>query len=138
MAFLLLGAHFLREGAWVLTAACAALALAVAWRRPWVSRLLQAALVLGTIEWAWTAFILVQQRMAEGRPWERMAVILGVVTLLTAGSIVAVSAAARARCRTTVKAQALEPGKSSETATETSGMARGPTRSSPDAMTLVR
>ena len=90
VAFLLLGAHFLREGAWVLTAACAVLASLVAWRRPWVSRLLQAALVLGTLEWAWTAYILVQQRMAEGRPWGRMALILGVVALVTAASIAAV------------------------------------------------
>jgi hypothetical protein len=94
-AFLILGAHFLREGTWVLTAACAALALAVAWRKSWVPRLLQAALVLGTVEWAWTAFILVQQRMAEGRPWGRMAIILGGVALVTAGSIAAVEARRR-------------------------------------------
>jgi hypothetical protein len=95
VSFVLLGAHFLREGTWILAAACAALALSVAWRQRWVPRLLQAALVLGTVEWAWTALVLVQQRMAEGRPWGRMAIILGVVALVTAGSIAAVEARRR-------------------------------------------
>ena len=90
LAFLVLGAHFLRDGAWPLTAACAILALLVAWPRAWVPRLLQAALVLGTLEWAWTAFVLVQQRMAEGRPWSRMAVILAAVALVTLASIAAI------------------------------------------------
>ena len=90
LSFLLLGAHFFRQGLWALTATCAVLVALLAWRRPWVSRLLQAALVLGTIEWAWTAHILVQQRIAEGRPWGRLAVILGIVALVTAASIAAV------------------------------------------------
>lgn len=92
LSLLVLGAHFLREGALFLTGACAAGVLLLAWRRPWVPRLLQAALALGTIEWAWTAFVLVQQRIAEGRPWGRMAAILGVVALVTAASIAALGA----------------------------------------------
>ena len=95
LSFVLLGAHFLRDRSWILTAACAVLALLVAWPRSWIPRLLQAALVLGTVEWAWTAFVLVQQRMAEGRPWGRMAVILGFVALVTAASIAAVEALRR-------------------------------------------
>lgn len=95
LSFLLLGAHFLRDRDWILTAACAVLALLVAWPRAWVARLLQAALALGTAEWAWTAFMLGQQRLAEGRPWIRMAIILGVVALLTAASIAAVEALRR-------------------------------------------
>lgn len=96
-SFLLLGAHFLRDGAWVATTACAILAALVAWRRAPVERVLQVALALGTIEWAWTAFLLVQQRIAEGRPWGRMAIILGVVALVTAGSIAAMEALRRTR-----------------------------------------
>lgn len=92
ISLLVLGAHFLREGALVLTGACAVLVLLLAWRRPWVPRLLQAALALGTIEWAWTALVLVQQRIAEGRPWGRMAAILGFVALVTAASIAALGA----------------------------------------------
>jgi hypothetical protein len=92
LSFLLLGAHFLRDGAWLMTAVCAILALLVAWPRAWVPRVLQAALALGTVEWLWTAFLIGQQRMAEGRPWIRMAIILGVVALMTAASIAAVEA----------------------------------------------
>jgi hypothetical protein len=92
LSFLVLGAHFMREGAVFLTLACAALALAVAWRRPWVTRLLQVALLLGTLEWLWTAYLLMQERIATGRPWSRMAVILAVVALVTAGSILALDA----------------------------------------------
>jgi hypothetical protein len=95
LSFLLLGAHFLRDRAWIMTGACAVLALLVAWPRSWIPRLLQAALALGTAEWIWTAFIVGQQRMAEGRPWIRMAIILGVVALLTAASIAAVEALRR-------------------------------------------
>jgi hypothetical protein len=95
VSFLVLGAHFLREGALFLTAACAALAVAVFWRHPRVTRLLQAALVLGTLEWAWTAFTLVQQRAGDGRPWGRMALILGIVALVTAASVAAVEALRR-------------------------------------------
>ena len=97
LSFLVLGAHFLREGALFLTAACAALAISVFWRNPRMTRLVQAALVLGTLEWAWTTFMLVQQRVADGRPWGRLAVILGAVALVTAASIAAVEALRRRR-----------------------------------------
>lgn len=95
LAFLLLGAHFIRDGSWVMTTACVTLAVLVAWPRAWVPRLLQVALLLGTLEWAWTAFVLAQQRIAEGRPWGRMTIILGVVALLTAASIAAMEALRR-------------------------------------------
>jgi hypothetical protein len=95
LSFLLLGAHFFRESAWVLAAACGVLAVLVTWRHASVQRLLQAALVLGTLEWVWTAIVLVQQRMAEGRAWGRMAVILGVVALVTAASVAAMEALRR-------------------------------------------
>jgi hypothetical protein len=99
LSFLVLGAHFLRESSFVLTAVCAVLAVLVAWRRAWVERLLQLALAFAALEWAWTAFVLVQQRAAEGRPWGRMAIILGAVTLVTAASIGAVEVLRRRRVR---------------------------------------
>jgi hypothetical protein len=89
VSLLLLAAHFLREGAWPLVAACVALAGLLALRRPWVRRVGQAALALGVVEWLWTAVVLVQQRMAEGRPWGRLAAILAAVAIVTAASIVA-------------------------------------------------
>ena len=88
LSFVLLGAHFMREGAWILVAVCIAFALLLAWRTRWAVRLVQAALVLGAVEWIWTALILVQERMAEGRPWIRLAAILGGVALFTLGSAV--------------------------------------------------
>jgi hypothetical protein len=95
LSLLVLAAHFFRDGAWILSGACVALVVLLAWRRPWAIRLLQAALALGTIEWAWTAFVLVQQRIAEGRPWGRLALILGVVSLLTAASVALVGRRAK-------------------------------------------
>lgn len=96
LALAVLGAHFYREAAWLPTLGCAALIALLPLRRAWVPRLLQAALWLGVLEWGWTVVMLVQQRQALGRPWGRMAVILGVVTLLTALSTLALRGA-RAR-----------------------------------------
>jgi hypothetical protein len=97
LSFLVLGAHFMRDGAFFLTAACAALAMALASPKRWVSRLVQVALMLGTMEWLWTAYVLVQQRIAAGRPWTRLGLILAVVAFITAASIAAVEALRRRR-----------------------------------------
>jgi hypothetical protein len=97
VSFLALGAHFAREGSYFLTAACCALAIALASPKRWVSRLIQAALLLGTLEWLWTAYVLVQQRIATGRPWSRLVLILAVVAFVTAASIAAVEALRRRR-----------------------------------------
>lgn len=91
LALAVLGAHFYRDSAWLLTLACAVLIALLMLRRTWVPRLVQAALLLGALEWLWTVAMLVQQRQALGRPWGRMAVILGVVMLLTALSAWALS-----------------------------------------------
>ena len=86
LSLLVLAAHFFRDGAWPLTLLCIALVGLLAWRRAWVPRVLQGALAAGSVEWAWTAFVLVQERVALGRPWMRLALILGTVALLTAAS----------------------------------------------------
>lgn len=84
LALLLLGAHFYRAGEWLFVGlAVAGLAL-LALRRPWVPTVLQLLLLAGAAEWLWTAAMLVQQRMALGMPWQRMALILGVVAGVTA------------------------------------------------------
>jgi hypothetical protein len=85
-ALALLGAHFYRAGAWPLLALCVGLAALLAVRRTWAVRTLQGALWLGALEWAWTAFELVQQRIALGQPWLRLALILGAAALLTAAA----------------------------------------------------
>ncbi len=98
LALSLLGAHFYRASAWPLVLACSALVVLLAWPRLWVARLVQMALVLGAAEWLWTALLLVQQRLALGQPWLRMAFVLGAVAVFTAASaLVFRSAALRAR-----------------------------------------
>lgn len=86
LALGLLGAHFMRAGAWPLMLACALLVLLMPWPRRWVARIVQGALVLGAVEWLWTLALLAQQRVALGQPWLRMALILGLVALFTAGA----------------------------------------------------
>jgi len=86
LALVTLAAHFYRAAAWMALLACLVLALLLMLRRPWVPTLLQACLLIGAVQWLWTASMLVQQRMAMSQPWLRLALILGVVALLTAAS----------------------------------------------------
>ena len=86
LALSLLGAHFYRASTWPLVLACGALVVLLAWPRAWVARLVQWALVLGAAEWLWTAFLLVQQRLALGQPWLRLSLILGAVAVFTAAT----------------------------------------------------
>ncbi|UCH18955.1 MAG: hypothetical protein JSW36_08220 [Burkholderiales bacterium] len=86
VSFVLLGAHFFRAGQWPLLLACVVLLPLLLVRRAWVPRLMQACLLAGSLEWAWTAFALAQQRIAFGQPWLRLASILGVVAMFTAAS----------------------------------------------------
>lgn len=98
LALGLLGAHFYRAAAWPLVGLCVVLIVLLAWPRAWVARLVQVALVLGAFEWLWTALWLVQQRLALGQPWLRLALILGAVAVFTAASaLVFRSAALRTR-----------------------------------------
>ena len=89
LSLALLSAHFYRDGIWPLALLCAALVGLLAWRRAWVPTLVQIVLAAGCVEWAWTTYVLVQQRMAFGRPWDRLALIMGAVTLFTAVSALA-------------------------------------------------
>jgi hypothetical protein len=82
LSLLLLGAHFLRVDAMTLVAVCIALCGLLLVARPWAARVIQAALVLGTLEWLRTLTVLAMQRQHAGLPWLRMAIILGVVAAL--------------------------------------------------------
>jgi hypothetical protein len=87
LSLALLGAHFYRASLWPVVALCGLL-LVLLWtqRRPWAATLLQWGLVLGAAEWLWTVLVLVQQRMAMGQAWQRLALILLAVTVFTAVS----------------------------------------------------
>jgi hypothetical protein len=86
VALLLLAAHFWRSQWWLLAAACVALVGVLALRRQWAARLIQTALMLGSIEWLRTLATLVAARMALGQPYARMTLILGVVAFATFAS----------------------------------------------------
>jgi hypothetical protein len=83
LAFLLLAAHFYRAGAMLLVPVCVVLAVVVCLRRTWAQRAAQAALMLGSLEWIRTLFAFAADRVALGRPWARLAVILGAVVAFT-------------------------------------------------------
>ena len=84
LALLLLAAHFLRYGNTVIVVGIAALSGLLFVRRAWAARIIQLVLVAGTVEWLRTLAMLVQERMALGAPYLRMAVILGLVAAVTA------------------------------------------------------
>jgi hypothetical protein len=86
LSLLLLGAHFLRAGADVPLVACGALIALLAVPRGWAARIVQAALLLGTLEWIRTAAMIAGMRAAAGEPTTRLWVILGSVALVTLAS----------------------------------------------------
>ncbi len=86
VAFLLLAAHFLRAQNIVVATACVLIILLLFVRRPWAARVIQAALLLGSLEWLLATIMLVRARIGMGEPYLRAAVILGAVGLLTAGA----------------------------------------------------
>jgi hypothetical protein len=94
VALLILAAHYFRDMAWPGLIACGVLVLLLPLRQRWVPALLQVCLVAGAAQWLWTAAMLVQQRTALGRPWGRLALILGGVALLTAASALVFRSAA--------------------------------------------
>ena len=83
LSLLLLGAHFLRYGNYPVVLAAILLLGLLFVRRPWVAKLMQVALVLGAVEWFRTLHGLVQIRTAHDQPFGRMALILGVVAMVT-------------------------------------------------------
>ena len=83
LSFLVLGAHFLRAGNIPLVVASLALLFLLAFRKPWAARIVQAALVLGALEWVHTLVRLANMRAQLGMPGTRMAIILGVVAAVS-------------------------------------------------------
>jgi hypothetical protein len=88
ISFWVLGAHYLREGNWVMVGACVVMPGLLLMRQRWVVRALQFLLVLGCVEWVLTARELMGERMARQEPFLRMILILGgvgVFCLIAAG-----------------------------------------------------
>jgi len=86
LSALLLGAHFLRTGLIPVVILAVLFPALLFFRRAWAARLVQIMLVLGALEWVRTLLILVAARQAVGQPWSRLAMIIGLVVVFTAGS----------------------------------------------------
>jgi hypothetical protein len=83
IAFLLLGAHFLRSAHIILAGASLLIPLLLLIKKRWSLLLVKWLTYSGAIVWMQTTFSLVQQRRMAGLPWIRMMLILSGVTILT-------------------------------------------------------
>lgn len=86
LSTLVLGAHFFRGGNVLVVACVVGFLFLLLVRKPWVAYAYQAVLVIGAAEWIRTALEIMRRRQAMGEPWTRMAIILGVVAVITAAS----------------------------------------------------
>lgn len=85
---LLMGAHGLRAGHYVLVGLSLACPLLLMWPHPRATQLLQVALVLAAAEWIRTLVRIAALRQAQEAPWGRMAIILGTVAALNGLAVV--------------------------------------------------
>lgn len=97
VSLLALGAHFLRRMNLVGLVACLALFALLFVRVSTVRRVLQLALIAGTLVWTVTALQLVEQRRIAGMPWARTALILSVVAGVSAVAALLLERAAARR-----------------------------------------
>lgn len=82
-AALLLGAHFLRAGNWLMVGTCLAVPLLFFYRKRWSLIALQVLAYCATATWIAVAIDLVQMRRQLGQHWTAAAIILGSVALYT-------------------------------------------------------
>lgn len=97
LSALTLGAHLLRAGHPFLMLVAAALPFLLVPRSVAALRLLQGLLLLGACEWLRALAEIREMRRLLGQPWQRMAVILGAVALVTALSAWAAGSWSRGR-----------------------------------------
>lgn len=83
LSLVVLGAHFLRYGNSFGVIGAAVLIGLLFVRKPWAARMLQAALVLGAIEWVYTLYVMANLRIEFGQPYIRLVIILGSVAAVT-------------------------------------------------------
>ena len=86
ISFLILAAHFYRSALFPLVLICLLIPLLLLVKNKWSVISIQLLLILGSLEWVRTIYIIVLERMAEGKPWTRLVVILAFVALFTASS----------------------------------------------------
>lgn len=83
VAFLLLGAHFLRYDNVLLTGFCALIPLLLLVKKRWTLLTVQWSACVGALVWANTATVLTKSRIAAGAPFGRMLLILSGVMIFT-------------------------------------------------------
>lgn len=88
LSMLVTAAHVMRGGNLVLVGLCFAVMVLALFRRAWAWWTVQFVLCLAAIEWLLTTNALVQQRMADDRPYTRMAIILLSVTAVVIAAAV--------------------------------------------------
>ena len=91
VAFHLLAAHFLREGQMLLMVITLLAPLLLLIKKRWARLILQGLLYAGAVLWLYTAYTIVQERLAAQGPWARMLVILAAVAAITVAAAVALS-----------------------------------------------
>ena len=82
-SFLILSAHFSRQGSPILSILCLLIPLLFFIKRAWVARSIQILLVIGSIEWIRALFVYASQRQDSGEPYIRLIIILGIIALFT-------------------------------------------------------
>lgn len=87
ISFLMLAAHFLRDGHWpMMLLALGSMGL-LAVPRPWAAHLIRVALFAGALVWLDSLVSMATMRWTMDLPFLRLSVILSAVVLLTVGSI---------------------------------------------------
>ncbi len=86
LSFLLLGAHFRWHQLDFVSFPVILLPLLLFVKKSWAARTIQVVLFLGGLEWVRTTIEIASERIADGEPWVKMAVILGAVAVFTAVS----------------------------------------------------
>lgn len=87
VASLLMAAHFLRFMVLHLSLLTVLLPFLLFFRRGWAVRVEQVWLSIGTLMWVGSARHVILDRQAHGQPFLRVALILGAVTLFSAGAV---------------------------------------------------
>jgi hypothetical protein len=85
---LLIAAHFLRTGSYLLAAPSAVFPALLLLRTRLAVRIVQLLLILAAAEWLRTIALIAAERQAFAQPWMRMALILGAVAAVTFTSAV--------------------------------------------------
>ncbi|MDO6776909.1 hypothetical protein ACFL6Z_09110 [Pseudomonadota bacterium] len=84
LAYMLLGAHFLRYAQMPLAIICAVMPLLLAFKNNFLNRIIQIGLVLGTIGvWGVSTVQYIDLRIAMEQPWLRLAAIMTGVMLFS-------------------------------------------------------